>query len=49
MLVDLDVVLVDVVVVATASLILRARLGLDIALLNVDVVEELEALTFLKT
>ncbi|KAJ5449310.1 hypothetical protein N7445_004131 [Penicillium cf. griseofulvum] len=47
-LVDKDAVLVDAAVVLTAKLILRVGSVLDIVPLNVDVVGELEALTFLK-
>ncbi|KAJ5393992.1 uncharacterized protein N7487_011633 [Penicillium crustosum] len=45
-LADKDAVLVDVAVVLTARLILYVDLESDIALLNVDVVGELEGLIF---
>ena len=47
-LADKDAVLVDVDVVLTVRLIPRIRLELDIVLLNVHVVGEPEALTFLQ-
>lgn len=47
-LADKDAVLVGVDVVLTVRLILRIRLELDIVLLNVHVVGEPEALTFLQ-
>jgi hypothetical protein len=47
-LADKDAVLVDVAVVLTVRLVRRVCLELDIVPLNVNVVAELEALTFLK-